>query len=42
LKTRAEIENRSIIEITNKVLSLDPSQSQKEIYNGRFTLKFSS
>lgn len=40
--SRAEDQNRSIIKVNNKVLSLDPSQSQREIYNGRFTLEFSS
>lgn len=42
VSSRAEVENRSIIKVNNKVLSLDPSQSQREIYNGRFTLQFSS
>lgn len=42
MNTKADVENRSIIKVNDKVLSLDPSQSQREIYNGRFTLSFSS
>ena len=33
-----EVDGRSIIEVTNKVLSLDKSKNQKEIYDGRYTL----
>lgn len=39
---KAEQDNRSIIQVTNKVLSLDPKKSQKEIYSGRYSLKISS
>lgn len=36
--TRAEILNRSVVKVNNKILSLDPSQYQREVYNGRFSL----
>lgn len=36
---KAEADNRSIIQVDNKVLSLDPHASQMEIMKGRFTLK---
>ena len=41
-KIRAEQENRSIVNVNNKVLSLDKEKNQKEIYSGRYTLKINS
>ena len=41
-KLRAEQENRSIVDVKNKVLALDKNKNQKEIYNGRYTLKINS
>ena len=35
-------ETQSIIQVNDKVYSLDPSKSQKEIYNGRYFLKIST
>ena len=42
IDTKNLVDNSSIIKVNDKVLSLDPGKSQKEIYNGRFTLSFSS
>lgn len=38
---QAEQDGRSIVKVTNKVLSLDKSKNQTEIYKGRYTLNIS-
>jgi len=35
---QVEQDSRSIVKVTNKVLSLDKSKNQTEIYKGRYTL----
>ena len=39
---KAEVENRSVLHVNNQVLAMDPAQAQREIYGGRFQLKFSA